>query len=205
MIRLTRFTFVILFSFVAVAVQAQTNAYEEYINKYSDMAVEQMKQYRIPASITLAQGLLESGAGRSTLCRKANNHFGIKCGPGWKGPYFVQDDDYANEHFRAYKNARESYIDHSKFLQKPRYAFLFNYSITDYKSWAHGLKKAGYATNPRYAYLLIDLIERYEVHRFDSKKQSRSHKSKDGKHTIEHTVYFCNKNYYLIVYSYYLL
>lgn len=87
MIRLTRFTFVILFSFVAVAVQAQTNAYEEYINKYSDMAVEQMKQYRIPASITLAQGLLESGAGRSTLCRKANNHFGIKCGPGWKGPH----------------------------------------------------------------------------------------------------------------------
>mgnify|MGYP000142119220 CR=1 FL=1 len=198
MIRLTRFTFVILFSFVAVAVQAQTNAYEEYINKYSDMAVEQMKQYRIPASITLAQGLLESGAGRSTLCRKANNHFGIKCGPGWKGPYFVQDDDYANEHFRAYKNARESYIDHSKFLQKPRYAFLFNYSITDYKSWAHGLKKAGYATNPRYAYLLIDLIERYELHRFDSKKHSRSHKSKDSKHTIEHTVYFCNKNYYIV-------
>ena len=198
MIRLTRFTFVILFPFVAVAVQAQTNAYEEYINKYSDMAVEQMKQYRIPASITLAQGLLESGAGRSTLCRKANNHFGIKCGPGWKGPYFVQDDDYANEHFRAYKNARESYIDHSKFLQKPRYAFLFNYSITDYKSWAHGLKKAGYATNPRYAYLLIDLIERYELHRFDSKKHSRSHKSKDGKHTIEHTVYFCNKNYYIV-------
>lgn len=186
---------------IPLMAQAQSNAYKEYIDKYSDMAVEQMKKYHIPASITLAQGLLESGAGRSNLCRKANNHFGIKCGPGWTGPYFVQDDDFENERFRAYKNARESYIDHSIFLQKPRYAFLFNYKTTDYKSWAHGLKKAGYATNPRYAYLLIDLIEQYELYRFDTKKwDSRKNKSDKGT-GMEHVVYFCNKNYYIVARS----
>ena len=191
-----------LFSLMSVAAIAQTSAYEDYINKFSKVAVEQMALYRIPASITLAQGLLESNAGRSALCRKANNHFGIKCGSDWKGPYYVQDDDYANEHFRVYRNAMESYIDHSKFLaNRSRYSFLFNYSTADYKSWAHGLKKAGYATNPRYAYLLIDLIERYELYRFDRKHYFKNSNKTSSKSVVEHNVYSCNKNYYIVARS----
>ena len=150
--------------------QSRNKQYEEYIKKYRDIAVDEMKRYHIPASITLAQGLLESGAGQGTLARKSNNHFGIKCGGDWRGKTVKHDDDARNECFRVYKNAKDSYRDHSKFLAgKQRYAALFRLKITDYKGWAHGLKKAGYATNPRYAYQLIDIIERYDLYKYDKK------------------------------------
>lgn len=150
--------------------QKRNKQYQDYIHKYKDIAIREMKRYHIPASITLAQGLLESGAGRGTLARKSNNHFGIKCGGSWKGKTVRHDDDARNECFRAYKHARESYEDHSKFLRNgSRYAFLFKLKITDYKGWARGLKKAGYATDPRYANRLIDIIELYDLHRYDTK------------------------------------
>lgn len=150
--------------------QSRSKQYEEYIKKYRDIAVEEMERYHIPASITLAQGLLESGAGQGTLARKSNNHFGIKCGGDWSGKSVKHDDDARDECFRVYKNAADSYRDHSKFLAgRPRYASLFKLDMTDYKGWAHGLKKAGYATNPRYAYQLIDIIERYDLYKYDKK------------------------------------
>ena len=164
--------FYLLLLVVGLSVQAQprNKQYEEYIKKYRDIAVREMKRYHIPASITLAQGLLESGAGQSTLARKSNNHFGIKCGGDWNGRTVSHDDDARGECFRAYKHAEESYEDHSKFLAgRPRYAGLFKLKITDYKGWAHGLKKAGYATNPRYADQLIGIIELYDLHKYDTK------------------------------------
>ena len=155
-----------------LTLQAQTRnkQYEAYIKKYRELAVEEMKKYHIPASITLAQGLLESGAGQSTLARKSNNHFGIKCGSDWYGKTVSHDDDARGECFRAYKHPKDSYEDHSKFLAgRPRYASLFNLNITDYRGWARGLKKAGYATNPRYADQLIGIIELYELYKYDDK------------------------------------
>lgn len=150
--------------------QRRNQAYEDYIRKYCDVAVDEMKHYRIPASITLAQGLLESGAGQSTLARKSNNHFGIKCGSSWNGPSVRHDDDARNECFRSYRHPKESYRDHSKFLcSGARYAFLFRLPITDYKGWARGLKKAGYATDPQYANRLINIIELYDLSRYDKK------------------------------------
>ena len=132
------------------------------------MAVEQMKQYRIPASITLAQGLLESGAGRSELARKSNNHFGIKCHSDWRGGRVYHDDDLRGECFRKYKNAEQSYEDHAKFLtERPRYASLFKLKVTDYKGWAKGLQRCGYATDRAYANRLIKLIEDYDLYRYD--------------------------------------
>ena len=143
---------------------------KEYIEKYSSLAVKQMHQYKIPASITLAQGILESNNGNSRLATKANNHFGIKC-HGWEGKKIFADDDKKNECFRNYKNVLESFVDHSLFLNKySRYEFLFDYKITDYKSWAKGLKKAGYATNNKYPELLIKIIEENNLYQFDSKK-----------------------------------
>ncbi len=148
----------------------KNQAYEEYIHKYRAIAVEEMKLYHIPASITLAQGLLESGAGKGELARKSNNHFGIKCGSAWSGPNVRHDDDARQECFRAYRHAKDSYRDHSKFLRSgARYAFLFQLSPTDYKGWARGLKKAGYATDPQYANRLINIIELYDLHRYDKK------------------------------------
>ena len=170
--KLYRLVFLTAIIFFAVGVQAQRrNArYVEYINKYSDLAVEQMKLHKIPASITLAQGLLESGAGNSQLARKSNNHFGIKCGGSWRGRSVRHDDDARNECFRAYKHPRESYEDHSDFLKRgARYAFLFKLDITDYKGWARGLKKAGYATDPSYANRLITIIEDYDLYTPDRK------------------------------------
>lgn len=159
-----------LFAFLTVQGQSRNKQYEDYIKKYRDIAVEEMKRYHIPASITLAQGLLESGAGYGTLARKSNNHFGIKCGSDWRGKTVKHDDDARNECFRVYKDPKDSYRDHSKFLAgKQRYAFLFDLKITDYKGWARGLKKAGYATNPRYAHQLIDIIERYDLDKYDKK------------------------------------
>lgn len=164
--------FLLLLSCVVAMLPAQrrNQAYEDYIKKYRKIAVEEMEHYHIPASITLAQGLLESGAGRSTLARKSNNHFGIKCGSRWEGRTVRHDDDARNECFRAYKHPRDSYEDHSKFLRTgARYAFLFRLKITDYKGWARGLKKAGYATDPRYADRLIDIIELYDLDKYDRK------------------------------------
>lgn len=144
------------------------NDTEDYIKKYKDVAIREMKAHGIPASITLAQGILESGNGKSYLATKGNNHFGIKCHEDWKGKRIYHDDDKRNECFRSYKNADESFRDHSLFLKnRSRYAFLFEESPTDYKAWAKGLKKAGYATNRKYPQLLIDLIERYELHKYD--------------------------------------
>ena len=205
MTRLRTFLSLIVIVFCCTIARAQrTNqAYWTYIDKYKNMAIEQMQKYRIPASITLAQGLLESAAGRSTLATEANNHFGIKCGSSWTGPYVLRNDDAPNEKFRKYKSARESYEDHSKFLQGRRYQGLFQLKITDYKGWAYGLKKAGYATNPVYAESLIRVIEMYNLAQFDDGKLRReSHQSlrlpKDD-FFARHTVLRNNKNYFIIV------
>lgn len=141
----------------------------EYIAKFKNEAIEDMKKTGVPASITLAQGILESDAGNSNLAREANNHFGIKCHKEWVGETYIMDDDEKDECFRKYPTVLESYDDHGLFLRtRPRYASLFDLEITDYKGWAHGLKKAGYATNPRYAELLIKIIEENELHRYDN-------------------------------------
>lgn len=181
-----------------LTVQAQTRnkQYEDYIKKYRDLAVQEMKKYHIPASITLAQGLLESGAGKSTLARKSNNHFGIKCGSDWRGKTVSHDDDARGECFRAYKHPKQSYEDHSKFLAgRPRYASLFKLKITDYKGWARGLKKAGYATNPRYAEQLIDIIELYDLHRYDTKGGLKWMKENPN----PHQPYIANGLVYIVV------
>lgn len=141
---------------------------EDYINKFKEEAVKEMLVSGVPASITLAQAMLESGNGNSPLAVYANNHFGIKCHNDWNGPTFTLDDDAKNECFRKYRHVLESYKDHSSFLQsKQRYQALFELEKTDYKSWAYGLKKAGYATNPRYPELLIKIIEEYKLYQLD--------------------------------------
>ena len=139
----------------------------KYVDDYKDIAIRQMRAHRIPASITLAQGILESGAGKSELARRSNNHFGIKCGASWSGKTIKYDDDERNECFRVYKSAEDSYEDHSRFLKKPRYQSLFSLDPLDYKSWARGLKACGYATSPVYANSLIKIIETYELYMFD--------------------------------------
>lgn len=147
---------------------AQNNARQAYVKKYKSLAIREMQRTGIPASITLAQGILESGCGKSTLARKANNHFGIKC-HNWKGPYIRVDDDKKNEKFRKYKSAEHSFRDHSHFLTtKSRYAFLFKLNPKDYKGWAKGLKKAGYATARTYASMLIRIIEEEQLYRYDN-------------------------------------
>jgi LysM repeat protein len=160
-----------LFIILGFSLNAQPAEYrmsrQEYIERFKEEAIKEMHLYGIPASITLAQGILESGDGNSPLARYANNHFGIKCHKGWTGPSFIQDDDAKNECFRKYHNPEESYRDHSEFLKRPRYAALFELKPTDYKGWAHGLKKAGYATNPKYAELLIKLIEDNNLQQYD--------------------------------------
>lgn len=140
---------------------------EEYIERWKGVAVKKMSEHGIPASVTLAQGLLESGNGNSELARTANNHFGIKCTPDWTGEKSYHDDDRKNDCFRKYRDAGDSFEDHSRFLKRPRYAKLFELRPTDYKGWAHGLKEAGYATDPGYPHKLISLIERYELHKLD--------------------------------------
>tara|TARA_Y200000002_G_scaffold305498_1_gene261251 strand:- start:789 stop:1262 length:474 start_codon:yes stop_codon:yes gene_type:complete len=139
-----------------------------YIKKFAPAAIKNMRFYKIPASITLAQGVLESGYGEGTLAKKANNHFGIKCHKGWKGKSIRHDDDKEDECFRSYKNPLKSYRDHSLFLvDRDRYNDLFELKRKDYKGWAAGLKDAGYATDPKYADKLISLIERFNLTRFD--------------------------------------
>lgn len=140
----------------------------EYIERYKDDAIKEMMMHGVPASITLAQGMLESGNGNSALAVFANNHFGIKCHKGWTGPTFIMDDDAKDECFRKYPSVLDSYTDHSMFLRsRPRYAFLFELKKTDYTGWARGLKQAGYATDPRYAERLIEIIESYKLYKYD--------------------------------------
>ena len=175
----------------------------EYISYFKLTAVKEMQLYDIPASITLAQGILESGSGKGRLARAANNHFGIKC-HDWKGARIYHDDDKDQECFRKYKDPNQSYRDHSEFLaNRKRYAALFKLRKDDYKGWAKGLRKAGYATDPNYPKKLITLIERYELYKFDTKsKQSRSKKKPTSKtiknhHTVRKgdTLYSISKLY----------
>ncbi len=162
--------------FLATGADAQRSPdYEKYIREYREIAMREMRNHKIPASITLAQGLLESGAGRTELARNARNHFGIKCAGDWKGARTYHDDDARNECFRSYRSAADSYEDHSRFLQRSRYAPLFELKITDYKGWARGLKACGYATDPQYAAKLIRLIEDYDLARYDRQVLAAGH------------------------------
>lgn len=158
--------------------KANNNNYKSYntlsyIDEFKGVAIEEMNSAGIPASITLAQGILESGSGNSDLAKYANNHFGIKCTSDWKGKNYFLDDDQKNDCFRVYKDARESFRDHSEFLKRKRYSFLFQLDKNDYKSWAQGLKTAGYATNPRYPDLLINTIEKYQLHQYDQPESEK--------------------------------
>ena len=163
------------FLFFAVCVQALSQVsnsrklIDQYVAEFKDDAIREMNEDGVPASITLAQGILESDAGNSLLAREANNHFGIKCHNEWSGPVYVQDDDTKNECFRKYETVFDSYVDHSAFLKsRTRYAFLFTLDRTDYESWAYGLKSAGYATDPKYAQRLVKIIEEHKLNRFDT-------------------------------------
>lgn len=195
----------LLFSIQGASAQMKWNsAYQSYIDQYKDLAIEQMLRYNIPASITLAQGLFESAAGRSNLTRSGNNHFGIKC-HGWTGKRTYHDDDAAGECFRAYDNARQSYEDHSRFLAtQSRYARLFSLKRTDYRGWARGLKQCGYATNPQYASKLTQIIELYGLNKYDrattydrfiAKHASEESPGPDG---VRYVIKAYNDNYYVI-------
>lgn len=197
--------FVIISLFLSLCASAQikwNQAYQQYFDQYKDIAIEQMLKYHIPASITLAQGVFESGAGKSELARRANNHFGIKC-HNWTGRTSYHDDDESNECFRAYDSAYESYEDHSKFLVSGRrYQSLFDLKETDYKGWAKGLKAAGYATNPQYANKLIEIIQLYKLYQYDNAKGYDKFMAERAKDHIVggnmHPISFYNKNYYVI-------
>lgn len=201
-----RYFVIILCSVICVSLNAQmrwNSKYQAYIDKYKDLAISEMLKYNIPASITLAQGLLESGAGMSELARNGNNHFGIKC-HDWLGDTTYHDDDDEQECFRAYRDAYESFEDHSKFLaRQPRYKKLFSLKRNDYKGWAHGLKSCGYATNPNYAKKLIGIIELYKLHKYDNVKKydkfmvERSEVKNISPETKLHPIHLYNKNYYL--------
>jgi len=169
---LKKFLLILLISVFVLNVTGQNldQNYIAYIERFHTIAIKQQKIHRIPASIILAQGLLESSAGRSRLTIEANNHFGIKC-HDWNGGKIYHDDDEKNECFRKYRHAEESYEDHSLFLtSRPRYQSLFQLKTTDYAGWAYGLKAAGYATDPGYAQKLISIIERYNLHQYDTHK-----------------------------------
>lgn len=166
-----------------LSAQAQKITREEYIDRYKHIAIAHMEHYGIPASITLAQGLLESGSGNSTLAREANNHFGIKCHSDWKGESVRHDDDAKNECFRKYESAEQSFTDHAEFLsnhRQSRYDSLFVYEPTDYRSWARGLKAAGYATAPDYAERLIKIIEDNNLYLLDREGGERLYASAHG-------------------------
>ena len=195
----------LLFCATSQAQMKWNQTYQTYINQYKDLAIEQMLRYHIPASITLAQGLFESSAGRSVLATQGNNHFGIKC-HNWTGPTQYHDDDARGECFRVYKDARDSYEDHSKFLaRQPRYARLFELGQRNYKGWAQGLKQCGYATNPQYANKLIQIIELYKLFDYDKAKRfdrfmaehSGSEQAVNAQGLL-HPIYKFNDNYYLI-------
>ena len=170
-----------------------TNSTFDYIKKYKETAMEEMRTYKIPASITLAQGILESSSGKSNLTRKSNNHFGIKCHKGWKGKRVYHDDDEKGECFRVYKNPKKSYRDHSLFLAgRNRYSKLFKFKKGDYIRWAKGLSAAGYATDRRYPAKLIAIIEKYDLHKYDAKVLGKRYKKerpkKNTKNSENHVV-----------------
>ena len=170
----------------------------DYIEKYKSIAILEMKKYKIPASITIAQGLLESGMGLGRLAVKANNHFGIKCHKKWKGKKIYHDDDKKQECFRKYRNPSESYRDHSLFLvNRDRYSFLFNLKTKNYKGWAKGLKKAGYATDPKYPEKLISLIERFNLDKFDSNYKELNKKKNNKTYFVKKgdTLFSISKKY----------
>jgi len=184
---------------IVVFAQNKSKAALDYIEKYKDVAMREMQEYKIPASITLAQGLIESGNGNSELAKKSNNHFGIKCHKSWTGKRTYHDDDEKGECFRVYDSPEDSYRDHSIFLsQGQRYAFLFDLKITDYKGWAKGLKKAGYATLPVYANILIKHIEDYNLTQYDQMvvkgkfkyKKEKSQKTKDKKQKSDNNLIY---------------
>ncbi len=186
----------------SLCAQSRQSAQWRYIENYKDIAIRQMQRYRIPASITLAQALIESSAGQSRLAREAHNHFGIKVGTGWTGPYMVMADDRPDDRFRRYRNDDDSYEDHSRFLaQNARYRPLFELRLTDYKGWAHGLKRCGYATNPAYAQMLIAMVERYNLQQFDSEpgtsRRSRKEAATEAFYR-DHIVYKVNGCYMVI-------
>ncbi len=179
---------------------------EEYIKTFAPLAQDEMKAYAIPASITIAQGILESGSGKGELAQKTNNHFGIKCHTGWEGEYDFHDDDEKGECFRKYNHPRYSYRDHSLFLtSRARYSFLFNLKNNDYKAWARGLRKAGYATDPRYPQKLIYLIEKYQLNKYDlgnhkiNKKVTNEYVITKHKVASGETLYAISKMYYMTV------
>lgn len=175
-----------IFLVLSAGVKSQTKPvnpnYKAYIDKFSMLAVSEMLLYRVPASITLSQGIIESNCGRSPLATQANNHFGIKCQKDWSGETFLFDDDVEQECFRKYKTVEESFRDHSLFLtMRPRYSELFSLAINDYKGWARGLSKCGYATNPNYPDILIRVIEECELYRYDDTTIFNKIASKDQK------------------------
>ena len=185
------------------------NSVQEYIDTFSEIAQFEMKAYGIPASITLAQGILESGYGRSTLVKKTNNHFGIKCHTGWDGAYDFHDDDEKGECFRKYNHPMYSFRDHSIFLTtRARYAFLFDLRNDDYRGWAHGLKEAGYATDRKYPSKLISYIEQYQLFKYDKIVQDQGYtENKTQKeyefktHIVEKgdTLYSISRTYFVSV------
>lgn len=183
------FVISVLFSITAFAKSAPSEKQtpqEIYIEQFATLAVEEMYRSGVPASITLAQGLLESGYGLSELAVKGNNHFGIKCHNNWNGKKMYYDDDRKGECFRVYPSPEQSYRDHSDFLRyRDRYKFLFDYKVTDYKSWANGLKKAGYATDPAYPKKLINLIETYKLYEYDRKPASFAKSDRKSKRNAE--------------------
>ncbi|MFK5957452.1 MAG: glucosaminidase domain-containing protein [Lutibacter sp.] len=183
-----------------------TNSTIKYIDTYKNTAMESMRKYKIPASITLAQGILESSSGNSELTRKSNNHFGIKCHKGWKGKRVYHDDDKKDDCFRVYKDPINSFKDHSQFLTgRTRYAKLFKFKKGDYVSWAKGLSEAGYATDRRYPAKLIALIEKYDLHKYDTEVLGKSYEIPVEKNIKNHivlkgdTLYSISKKYGLTV------
>ncbi len=185
MIFLRKYNIIVLLIFFSLAVNGQRPAQQsrlDYIETYKDLAIKEMLRSGVPASITLAQGILESDNGNSSLAKKANNHFGIKCHSNWNGPKVYHDDDKKGECFRKYKTVYESYQDHSDFLMSgSRYSSLFQLKMTDYKGWARGLKKAGYATSPTYAEMLIKLIEEHNLHQYDLAGASQAGRQRQKK------------------------
>lgn len=196
----------------AIVFAVPSNATGAYIQRYAGIAMQQMKKYRIPASITMAQGILESNSGRSKLSRRANNHFGIKCHKNWNGARAYHDDDSLQECFRKYDDPADSYRDHSLFLTyRERYAFLFDAPIADYRFWAKGLRKAGYATDTKYPQKLLTIIERYQLYYLDSsvisgvykkvaikQRRGKNNRNYQGKiHTVKKgdTLYNISKRY----------
>ena len=160
--------FNIFLATLVCAQSSQRNTRQDYIDVFAKLAIQEMNEFHIPASITMAQACLESGDGNSILAVDGNNHFGIKCNSSWSGPTIRKDDETRNECFRKYGTAIESFRDHSKFLTGGmRYQFLFDYNIKDYRKWAYGLKKAGYATDPQYPERLIKIIEEFQLHKLD--------------------------------------